>query len=626
MKMPWFAALAFFAVISGQQPGTIAIQSQKWLDTPVRHLEIQGLLNGDTAFQIWLPPAPSWKGRILQFLPGGFGGMINRGNNAFGQYALANGAAFVESSQGHTGLSIYEENNTPTEIAYEASYTVMQYAKARCVEIYGKEPRFSYLFGGSGGGVRATGLLERFPKVYDGAVPYVGAGTNKFQWYQASLFDYYQPVLQSKAAALLGAVGPSGTGDPFSVLETPAENEALRMVLTGGLPRLALDTLRDPYPAGIRFMSATKYKYDPAYFDDFWKLDRTPDVATRVVAGIPGVVASTDNRRTLTIDSAKAPANLRGFTIAFTSGKLAGEWRHIVSNEGSKLLVIEIGPGVPGLQAGDRFELDNRDLLAWMDYHRHIADPNEPAAREFYRDGKAIYRQRPDEAMRFLDETDRVQGKIRGKMIAIFGAVDPLVWPVTGARYDRGVQKQVSGASDHFRIHFVENSPHGGSIPPSSRYVSKMTVVYKALDDVMAWVETGKAPVEGTQYKLDALNQLVLPPAAALRKGYQPVVRIAANGRRERLEVQAGSEVVFEVQAEDPDNELVKAEMDFEGDDHYDQRVDLHGRAASARFSFRYDKPGAYRPAVRVTDSTVSPGSREKGIQNLAAIRIVVKP
>src|SRR5690349_1518498 len=124
--------LSLATAMSAQQPGTIAIQIQRWVDIPARHLEVRGILNGDTPFLIWLPPRSAWKGRIVQFLQGGFGGSLTPGN-ANGGYALANGAAYVESTQGHTGLSIYKENDTPTEIAYEASYAVMQYAKARCV-------------------------------------------------------------------------------------------------------------------------------------------------------------------------------------------------------------------------------------------------------------------------------------------------------------------------------------------------------------------------------------------------------------------------------------------------------------------------------------------------------------
>ena len=151
-----------------------------------------------------------------------------------------------------------------------------------------------------------------------------------------------------------------------------------------------------------------------------------------------------------------------------------------------------------------------------------------------------------------------------------------------------------------------------------------MGVVFKALDDLMAWVEDGTAPVEGTQYTLDSLNQLVLPSTAARRKGYQPVVSLLANGQHDKLEVGAGREVLFEARAEDPDNQLVKAEIDFEGDDRFDRSMDLSGRTAVARFSFRYDKPGIYSPTVRVTDSTVSKGSQVGGIQNLARIQVIV--
>ena len=381
------------------------------------------------------------------------------------------------------------------------------------------------------------------------------------------------------------AIGPAGTGDPFTALTTSEEKEALRMLLTGGLPRPALHTLREPYSAGVRFMSATKYKLDPAYFGDFWKLGYARDTEPLVVQGIKGSVAGAEGKaRVLLVDSPQAPANLHGYTIAFTSGKLAGEWRHILRNHASRLFVSEIGPGIEGILAGDRFELDNRDWLAWQRLHRHIADTDEVAAREFYRSGKPVYPQRPDAAMRFLDETDRVQGKISGKMIAVFGAEDPLVWPVTAARYDRAVRKHVGAASDHLRVHFVERSPHGRAIPGTSRNVGKMTVNYKALDDVMPWVEKGTAPVEGTQYELDSLNQLVLPSTAAKRKGYQPVVTLSANGRHDHLTVAAGSEVGFEARVENPDNDLLKAEIDFEGDDRFDRTADLHGRAAVAPF------------------------------------------
>ena len=83
--------LAFSAAALAQQPGTIAIDKQEWREQPSRHFYIHGTLNGDTAFQVLLPDPKLWKGRLLGEPP----------------YALANGAAYVESSQGHRGPQVW---------------------------------------------------------------------------------------------------------------------------------------------------------------------------------------------------------------------------------------------------------------------------------------------------------------------------------------------------------------------------------------------------------------------------------------------------------------------------------------------------------------------------------------
>ena len=622
MKFAWLPFLALAVAAPAQQPGTIEVHSQEWVDVPERHLSIRGTLNGHTPFIVMLPPRETWKGRIIQWLSGGFGGRMT-GDRGQSGYALANGAAFVESTQGHDGPPFYKNEDTLTELAYEASYTVMQYAKARCVEIYGKEPRFSYVFGSSGGAVRGTGLIERFPKVYDGAVTTVGGGTFKLHWFYGSLFDYYQKILEPKADAMSEAVGPNGKGDPFSVLTTREEKEALRMVLTAGLSKSLVGLLSNRF--GFQAMSATKHKFDPGFFDDFWSFGYVEQEVKPLVVEVEGSIKAADAaNRTIVVDLPEAPSDLTNYMITFTSGKLAGQWRHVRRNEGRELVIVNGGPGVEGLAAGDRFRLDNRDQLAWLDYYRHIADADEPAARELYRNGKPLYTQRSHEAMRFLDETDRQVGKISGKLITIFATEDPWARPVLADRYHRGVRKHLGAAAeDQYRIYFVERSPHGGSRENlGPRQISKLGLIYKAQDEMIAWVEKGQAPAPSTSYRIDSMNQLVLPETAAERKGYQLVVRLRANGREERIEVRVGEEIRFEAEAEDPDNGLLEAEIDFDGDDRFDQTVVLSGQTAVARFKHRFREPGTYISAVRVTDTTESFGG---GIQNLAAIRVVVR-
>jgi hypothetical protein len=123
---------------------------------------------------------------------------------------------------------------------------------------------------------------------------------------------------------------------------------------------------------------------------------------------------------------------------------------------------------------------------------------------------------------------------------------------------------------------------------------------------------------------VDREGQLVLPKSARTRGGYQPVVHLVAEGKSDRVETTAGATIRFHMEAEDPDNEVVRAEMDFEGDNRYDESRAVRGKKVSADFSFRYETPGVYFPTVRVTDSTAVRGARQAAIQNLATIRVIV--
>ena len=622
IKLAWLPTLLFGATLFALQPGNITITSQNWEEVPIKHLSIRGTLNGDTDFYILLPERDSWKDRALHWISGGSGANFN-GHNGQSHYALAHGAVFLESTQGHRGDGNFEDDDTPTEMQYEASYTVMQYAKSRCVELYGREPRFSYVFGTSAGGIKSTELLERFPKVYDGAVASIGAGTFKFPWYNTSLFEYYRPLLKPLADALQEAVGVNAEGDPFTVLTTEQQKKALRVVLSAGLPKIHLGSLRSEFPiAGGAFVS-TRYKFDTEYFEDFWKYRYGGDEAdAKVNEGIPGTVKSVNiTRRTLEIESPEAPDDPARYTIRFISGALSGVSKHISRRDGDEVVVES---GVHGVKAGDRIELDNRDLVAFLHYHRHIADAGEPAAREFYKNGKSLYRQRSREAMLYLDSSDRVVGRIKGKIITVFGTEDLIVWPTLAARYHRLVRRNLGDSTDdHFRIYWVERGAHvhWWAKPRRSRAVPNAGTNFKALDDLMAWVEQGVAPPPGTQYEMDELNQLVLPPTAAQRKGYQPVVRLLANDAEHRVEAAIGEKIRFTIRAEDPDNGLSKVEIDFDGDDRFDQSQAMTGSKDSAEFTYQYNVAGEYTPVALVTDSSVTQAG---GISNLAVIRVVV--
>ncbi len=117
---------------------------------------------------------------MLHFLEGGMGGHEKTGESIGDHaYALTNGAIYVESSQGHRGPSIYRETDTLSKIGYEATYAVVQYAKARAVQLYGQEPAHCYIYGQSGGGMRTPGILERFPALNQGGVAMEGVDPSR---------------------------------------------------------------------------------------------------------------------------------------------------------------------------------------------------------------------------------------------------------------------------------------------------------------------------------------------------------------------------------------------------------------------------------------------------------------
>lgn len=276
---------------------------------------------------------------MMHYLEGGMGS-----SEAFGAalgeipYALANGAVYVESSQGHRGSEIWRPEDTMEEVSYQASYAVVQYAKSRCVEFYGAEPRYTYVYGVSGGGIRSSGLLERFPKVYDGAVPVVGAGSLDYLW---SLHSIYED----------NRIRPDG-------------REA---IIRAGFPKVYSDRLL-PLPVGLLMLDVVKYKVDSAYFKDV-----TPDQR------LTGTVTSVEPKKGVIVADRPYPhQSLFGYTLTFTGGAAKGQWRRIAGNQAAILVANPGGPPLDAVKPGDSFTIDDGDLLAWRAYRRQ-REKRDPA-------------------------------------------------------------------------------------------------------------------------------------------------------------------------------------------------------------------------------------------------------
>lgn len=238
--------------------------------------------------------------------------------------------------------------------------------------------------------------------------------------------------------------------------------------------------------------------------------------------------------------------------------------------------------------------------------------------RHLFAGGKPKHRQIPREALRDAIEVGRTMGGFAGKMIMMFGADDPLMWPTVAARYHRRVREAGGAAAEErYRLHYLEHGVHGAAPPAMQhRQIPNRAAVCKALDDLMAWVERGIAPVPGTAYTVDERSQIVLPGTAALRRGYQPVVAMSVQ--------RDGADAVLTVTAEDPDNEIARLEVDWAGGGKFAEAKDVRGRSVKEQFRHRYPESGTYFPVVRVTDTTQGPGRTTPGIQNLATASIVI--
>lgn len=630
-----FLAVVAFAspITAALQSGTTAIDTQEWRDNPQRHLYIHGTINGDTDFRILMPEKSVWQGRMLQYLQGGLGGSEMVGSFVgHDSFALAHGAVYVESNQGHRGTATYEEDDTWEEIAYGASYSVVQYAQSRCVEVYGQSCEYVYVTGDSGGGHRSSGLLERFPELYDGAVPCVAAGTFQAPWYLFSVLEQCRPVLQAKHEQFARACEPGSGQNPWDVVTTDEEKLALRRLLYAGYPIQMLGALRNE-PTSLLILDYNKYKLDPTYFDDFWNTDgyegHAGIVDSDIIENVEGKVTSIDvGKNRLAAELIPKPSSVYGMTLTFTSGKLAGEWRRAYGQQQDHLQIGPVGPGIDGAAEGDGFLLDNRDLLAFRYLHYHLQDSGDPIFAGLPEERDKRWAQRDPGVARGIFEPDRPVGDLKGKVIAIYSTHDTLVWPSNAFRYARLVHHRLGSATDeHFRLHFVEHGVHN-PMPQNdpAHFVGRISLVHKALEDLMAWVEADLAPQAGTTYSVDKLNQLHLAPTAAERGGYQPVVTLSAGGETSKLVTTKGNGVVLRVAASDPDNPLVLCELDFEGDGTFDAQQNADGIELECTFDHAYDSPGTYFPTARVTDSTVSVGNSGVGVQNLASLRIEVMP
>jgi feruloyl esterase len=144
-------------------------------------VELRPASDSDIRAEVWLPAA-NWNGKFVAVGSGGWGGSIAYDGMAD---ALRRAYATSATDDGHSGGSgsfVVGHPEKLIDFAYRAEHEMAVEAKALIKAFYGREPRYSYWNGCSGGG--REGLLQaaRYPDEFDGVIAGDPANIRRNAW------------------------------------------------------------------------------------------------------------------------------------------------------------------------------------------------------------------------------------------------------------------------------------------------------------------------------------------------------------------------------------------------------------------------------------------------------------
>jgi hypothetical protein len=663
----------------------------EWRESPRRHRYVHGGFAGThTRFSFYFPPAELYRGRMFQFLSGGAGGDENALTSgsaleldwAFDTVFDELGGYLIESNQGHFGNEGRTGLSEDIEL-FVASAETGRYSKDVAEEFYGAAPHHSYVWGGSGGGLRSICCIENRPDVWDGAIPFV-IGEVSSQSLQMTL-AYWWLHCRDRLVDIVDATEPGGSGDPFATLADD-ERFALATVYRGGWNRGAETQLWAS--ASWMFGMERLRNNDPDYFGDFWTKpgylgydhpDRLAGLlvdqrchVTRVQSGpdgpgqmwLPAIPPASGTSEQpdkgwsygIEVDADLGSDQYRHFMAKVTvlTGQAKGRVVY-VARDGNVLLGERMtSPDMfDGVEPGDEIRLDNQELIAWAHRWMHAVDlerwtVDDPTtgertlAPEFAGfasvivDGTPIYPQRRGKSVAAVQT-----GVFNRKVIHVSCTHDTIVPPTSVGHYHRMVADHHGGQTNEFyRLWWVENAPHAAAellltwtTPEKnpgiwrSRLVGYDGAIREALESMVRWVEEGLNPAPSTSYRFTPDSGLVLASSALERGGVQAVVVAQANGGP-RADVKVGETVTFTGTATQPPGtgSIVFASWDFEGVGDFSHQNTLVGDASSIKVEAThvYQRPGTYFASFRAGGHRNGRDGHGLPVENGARVRVVV--
>ncbi|MDB6062515.1 MAG: hypothetical protein JWM78_2618 [Verrucomicrobiaceae bacterium] len=676
--------------------GKAYIDRDEWREAPFPNRNIHGGFAGtDTRFTFYFPAQEHYKNRMFQPIEGAHAGHEEAFGGAMGlmlgglPMIARLGGFMVESNAGHIGDTIDEKAGPdPTLYGHRASVETARLSKFVAAQVYGAAPKYSYVWGGSGGGRRSPLCLEYGAGVYDGALPFMGGGNVEEHGTTSrvrsdgpvafgSMFNV-QRVLRDKMESVVDAMQPGGSGNPFAGLNTH-QAEELANLYRLGYPRGDEYMISQPMGQAWLWCSIADLlqEEDADYFDAFWtkpgyaghdqpwlvnddliniKLKVKRVITAKEMLTNPAysgpeyararpmaaAMSSMSGRESLplAVELEGVGSGYRlGTGVRILSGKAAGRQLYCL-NHGGNLLFCDGRDDAnilrfTDVEPGDEVHVDNRAFLAYCYYYRHHASAD--AAFDFTRlDGQPIY---PQHGVPLASPLMGVpySGQYEGKLMWVHHTHDASLWPSQGLIYERAV-KQAQGeakAAEKFCLRWVDNAEHLSPAflpsPPNRStatwLVDYMPYIEQSLADLCTWVEHGIKPVQTNYQFID--GKVILPATAKERLGIQPVLTVRANGEA-RIEVPVGKSITVEVHAEVPPNAgtIVGVLWDFDGTGKFPvvQEVDGKQTEITLTTTHTYDKPGTYFATAQVLSHRDGDvKATSRRVPNLASARVVVK-
>ncbi len=192
------------AKLKGAMPGSVTVVSAtaitpapSWMpDTAsfykprlvtVSLCRVEGTIEGNIGFELWLPMDGRWNGRLLGAGVGGDAGVFNYTDMSL---RVGEGFAAVTTDSGHKASEARWMAGAKARVDYEhrAVHLTAVAAKAIVARFYGKPADRSYFTGCSGGGRQALKEMQNYPRDYDGVIagapgPYMPLISVRMMWF-----------------------------------------------------------------------------------------------------------------------------------------------------------------------------------------------------------------------------------------------------------------------------------------------------------------------------------------------------------------------------------------------------------------------------------------------------------